>query len=50
MKTLRNMWALVAFLNPLLALLAVLTFTVEYIASDANINVTLVLLAEVCGG
>ena len=49
-KTLRNMWAVVAFFNPMLALLAVLLFTVEYIAADANINVTLALLAEVCGG
>ena len=49
-KTLRNMWACVAFFNPLLALLAVLLFTVEYIGADANINVTLALLAEVCGG
>ena len=40
-KTLRNMWALVAFFNPVLALLAVLTFTVEFIAADDNIIVTL---------
>ena len=48
--TLRNMWALVAFFNPALCLLALLVFDADFIAADANINVTLALLAEACAG
>ena len=49
-KTLRNMWAVVAFFNPAFALLAVLILDVEVIADPNNLNVTLALLAELSGG
>ena len=49
-KTLRNMWVAVALYNIVFAVLAVLTFPVEYIADPNNIGVTLALMAENSGG
>ena len=48
--TLRNMWAAVAFFNPVIATLAVSIFSVELLQKDNNQNVVLALLAAQCGG
>ena len=49
-KTLRNMWAAVAFFNPVIALLSICTHTIDELTSGTNYNITLSMLATRCGG
>ncbi|OQA16447.1 MAG: hypothetical protein BWY64_02559 [bacterium ADurb.Bin363] len=49
-KTLRNMWILVSIFNPLIALFAIGTFEMSYIANPANETNLLADMAQKTGG
>jgi len=49
-KTLRNMWAVVSIVNPLMAIFALTIFTVPLLQSDAYQNTLLVEMASTVGG
>jgi len=49
-KTLRNMWAVVSIINPLMAIFALTIFSVSMLQSDAYQNTLLVEMASHVGG
>jgi len=49
-KTLRNMWAVVSIINPLMAIFALTIFSVSVLQSDAYQNTLLVEMASHVGG
>ena len=49
-KTLRNMWAIVSIINPLMAILALALFTIPVLQSDAYQNTLLIEMANHVGG
>jgi amino acid transporter len=49
-KTLRNMWAIVSIINPLMAIFALTIFSVSVLQSDAYQNTLLVEMASQVGG
>ncbi|NLP57272.1 APC family permease [Lutibacter sp. B1] len=49
-KTLRNMWAIVSIINPLMAILALALFTIPVLQSDAYQNTLLIEMTNHVGG
>jgi amino acid transporter len=49
-KTLRNMWAIVSIINPLMAIFALAIFSIPLLQSDAYQNTLLVQMGEYVGG
>jgi len=49
-KTLKNMWAVVSVINPLMALFALALFTLPVLQSDAYQNTLLIEMGEFVGG
>lgn len=49
-KTLKNMWAVVSIVNPLMALFALAIFTIPVLQSDAYQNTLLIHMGEQVGG
>jgi len=49
-KTLRNMWAIVSIINPLMAVFALALFALPVLQSDAFQNTLLIHMGEVVGG